>query len=77
MKKVAFMFVAAMAMSFAACTGNQKAETEAVDSTNQVVNEAIDQAVEEAAAEKDSLNQANGDSLTQVAPEVDDQIKSE
>lgn len=65
MKKVAFMFVAAMAMSFAACTGNKPAEqteaTEAIDETVEAVEEAIDTlaqqvdtaqaVVEEAAAE--------------------------
>ena len=33
MKKVAFMFVAAMALSFAACGGQTKASEEACDST--------------------------------------------
>ena len=45
MKKVAFMFVAAMALSFAACGGQTKASEEACDSAacdSAVVEEVVD-----------------------------------
>ena len=51
MKKVAFMFVAALAISFASCGGQTKAADEA-DSTacdSAVVEEVVDSAVVEAA----------------------------
>ena len=57
MKKVAFMFVAALAISFAACTGQTKATAEACDSTvcdSAVVEEVVDsvlEVVDSAAAE--------------------------
>jgi hypothetical protein len=59
MKKVAFMFVAAMALSFAACGGQTKASEEACDSaaccdSAAVVEEVVDtlaEVVDSAAAE--------------------------
>ncbi len=60
MKKVAFMFVAAMALSFAACGGQTKASEEC-DSTacdSAVVEEVVDSAaavVDSAAAVVDSV----------------------
>ena len=52
MKKVAFMFVAALAISFASCGGQTKAAEEA-DSTacdSAVVEEVVDSAVVDSAA---------------------------
>jgi hypothetical protein len=51
MKKVAFMFVAAMAISFAACTGQTKTTEEACDSAaccadTAVVEEVVDSVLE-------------------------------
>ncbi|MBQ1835961.1 MAG: hypothetical protein II129_02860 [Paludibacteraceae bacterium] len=50
MKKVAFMFVAAMAISFASCGGQATATAEAVDSLaetcDSVVEEVVDSALE-------------------------------
>lgn len=42
MKKVAFMFVAAMAISFASCGGQTKAVEEACDSAENAVVEAVE-----------------------------------
>ncbi|MCR5779047.1 MAG: entericidin [Bacteroidaceae bacterium] len=53
MKKVAFMFVAALAISFASCGGQTKASEEACDSTacdSAVVEEVVDSAVVDSAA---------------------------
>ena len=73
MKKVAFMFVAAMAMSFAACTGNQKATNETADSLDQ----ALDQAVEEVAQEVDSTAQAGVDSVAQAVQAAADSVQAQ
>ncbi len=53
MKKVAFMFVAALAISFASCGGQTKASEEACDSAacdSAVVEEVVDSAVVDSAA---------------------------
>ncbi len=61
MKKVAFMFVAAMALSFAACGGQTKASEEACDSAacdSAVVEEVVDtlaEVVDSAAAVADTV----------------------
>ena len=56
MKKIAFMFVAAMAMTFAACGGNATSEAAETDTTaveGEAV-EVVEETVEEAAEEGDS-----------------------
>ena len=73
MKKVAFMFVAAMAMSFAACTGNQKANTEGTDSLDATIDEVVETVVEDV----DSTAQEVGDSLTEVAAEVVETVEAQ
>ena len=62
MKKVAFMFVAAMALSFAACGDQTKASEEACDSAaccdSAVVEEVVDtlaEVVDSAAAEVEAV----------------------
>ncbi len=65
MKKVAFMFVAAMAMSFAACTGNKPAaETETIDET-------LDEPVEVVEEVADSLA---GDSVQAEVEAVEAEV---
>lgn len=57
MKKVAFMFVAAMAISFASCGGQTKAADEACDSTccADSVEAVVEEVVDSAAAVADSV----------------------
>ena len=56
MKKVAFMFVAAMAISFASCGGQTAANTESTDSAScgEAVVEEVVEVVDTAAAAVDS-----------------------
>ena len=63
MKKVAFMFVAAMAISFASCGGQTAANTECADS-------ACCEAAEEIVEVVDSAAEAVVDSAAAVVEEV-------
>ena len=54
MKKVAFMFVAAMAISFASCGGQTAANAEAVDSTCCEAAEVVEEVVDSTIAVVDS-----------------------
>ena len=55
MKKVAFMFVAAMAISFASCGGQTKATEETCDSACCEAAEVVEEVVDSAAAVADSV----------------------
>ena len=65
MKKVAFMFVAAMALSFAACGGQTKASEEACDSAaccdSAVVEEVVDTLAEELKQKAKKLEKIKND----------------
>lgn len=68
MKKVAFMFVAAMAISFASCGGAQQKAEEACDSTQCCVDSAaavVEEVVDSAATVVDSAAAA----VTEVVAE--------
>jgi hypothetical protein len=62
MKKVAFMFVAAMAISFASCGGQTAANTECADSTCEAAQEIVEVV--------DSTAEAVVDSAAAVVEEV-------
>ena len=69
MKKVAFMFVAAMAISFASCGGQATATAEAVDSTFEAVDSVVEEVVDSAREVVDSVAAEVVDAAAEVVAE--------
>ena len=68
MKKLVFMFVAAMAISFASCGGQTAANVETVDSDTVVA--VVEEVVDSAAAVVDTVATEAAEAATEVVEEA-------